>query len=811
MNIKLIGEHKLASAFMKLAAAIAFFLVLCISSAFASGSQSGQDDAASLLMNSIQYNGEKLYSLFANAMWNFEQGKSNAGGNSDGSSGKGNSGGSSGDGNSGGGGGSSGGSSGGNSGGAGVGSGGNAGGNSGNAGGSASSGSSEGTASQITGEIPQETSAPAESTSEGEKRISEIIGEKIRQVGLPPGTAISQGDSSQPRRAPRASEIIGDKVEEIISFIEGQLGITGVGGATGAILPKGRYKNDTSITGPQPPPSGGKGSRNGSSTGTGSGKTNTCTNGQYDTGESDIDCGGVCKSNKCSDGLKCTANSDCKSSLCSLGICKAQTASTNTTNATNSTNATCTNTIFDIGESDVDCGGICATKCTNGKTCTTNSSCLSNLCSLGICAQNTSNSTNTTNSTNITNTCTNGIYNLNESDIDCGGACTAKCTTGKNCTLNTDCASAICSSGKCAANATPILPGACNYIKYDGSTANRVNIVMVPSGFEGNMTFFENRARWIASIFNNHAPLSSSIPRLNFMFVPQEAGSFCYFNCSGIDRLLCCDPALAKNISSKCTTGPRQTLVVQNSTKYGGAGYTNADLATTSLNSYAPLVAIHELGHSLFDLGDEYSYGYSGPSYYNCDYAGCSKWADLIGYNAVDCHSACANGQYYASESTMMSVLNRPFEEVNLRYTCCTYGRDTGAYPSYCSQFANLNSYCSLNVSGATQMAAPYEYQLVKDDEGDWHISSVTQKLPGAYPDKKAGKVPGGKKLGIVRGNGASSELTVDSEQDVEYPGDYPSMGGHAKMPLKAFTVVIDHMPGRVQSILIDSQALQVS
>ena len=58
-----------------------------------------------------------------------------------------------------------------------------------------------------------------------------------------------------------------------------------------------------------------------------------------------------------------------------------------------------------------------------------------------------------------------------------------------------------------------------------------------------------------------------------------------------------------------------QIIAIANSNKYGGAGYSSNNLGTTAgQNGAAAEIAIHELGHSLGDLADEYTYG--GPTTY---------------------------------------------------------------------------------------------------------------------------------------------------------------------------------------------------
>lgn len=47
-------------------------------------------------------------------------------------------------------------------------------------------------------------------------------------------------------------------------------------------------------------------------------------------------------------------------------------------------------------------------------------------------------------------TCFDGVKDGDETDIDCGGSCVA-CPVGEGCAKGTDCASGVCTAGKCAA------------------------------------------------------------------------------------------------------------------------------------------------------------------------------------------------------------------------------------------------------------------------------------------------------------------------------------------------------------------------
>ena len=136
--------------------------------------------------------------------------------------------------------------------------------------------------------------------------------------------------------------------------------------------------------------------------------------------------------------------------------------------------------------------------------------------------------------------------------------------------------------------------------------------------------------------------------------------TLCDFICIGIQRLLCCeiptDRSIASNFSPFGTSyhSNVQTVVIHNNLEYGGAGYISSNVATTSINLAGPLVAIHELGHSLFELADEYPSGSGTSSRANCDGSTCSKWTNLQNsvavqseYGVMGCQPGCQNDSRY--------------------------------------------------------------------------------------------------------------------------------------------------------------------
>jgi len=132
--------------------------------------------------------------------------------------------------------------------------------------------------------------------------------------------------------------------------------------------------------------------------------------------ETDVDCGGPDCSG-CATGENCSKDSDCRSSSCKAGICQ----------------PSCTDNVQNGGETDVDCGGPDCQPCSPGSNCSKNSDCKKTKCQNGTCKP----------------TCSDGFENGSESDVDCGGSCSG-CDVGQSCNQDSDCKDGIaCVSGQC--------------------------------------------------------------------------------------------------------------------------------------------------------------------------------------------------------------------------------------------------------------------------------------------------------------------------------------------------------------------------
>lgn len=96
----------------------------------------------------------------------------------------------------------------------------------------------------------------------------------------------------------------------------------------------------------------------------------------------------------------------------------------------------CVDGLKDADESDIDCGGASACpRCAPEHACTLDSDCdiACDMTTLKCVAPS----------------CTDMILNGDETDVDCGGSCAAKCIPTQNCLVPSDCNSGVCQVGIC--------------------------------------------------------------------------------------------------------------------------------------------------------------------------------------------------------------------------------------------------------------------------------------------------------------------------------------------------------------------------
>jgi hypothetical protein len=158
-----------------------------------------------------------------------------------------------------------------------------------------------------------------------------------------------------------------------------------------------------------------------------------------------------------------------------------------------------------------------------------------------------------------------------------------------------------------------------------GPSENRFDIVIVGDGYtQGELGLFHEHAAskwetikvtepfatyadyfnvWTVDVVSNESGVDND-PLPGTM---RDTALDMQFWCNGTERLLCMNNTKAQQFTQLAPEAD-QVLGLANSTKYGGAGGTYA--TSSGGNSKAGQITVHELGHSIGNLADEYTYYY---------------------------------------------------------------------------------------------------------------------------------------------------------------------------------------------------------
>ncbi|RAS68587.1 IgA peptidase M64 [Lentzea atacamensis] len=154
-----------------------------------------------------------------------------------------------------------------------------------------------------------------------------------------------------------------------------------------------------------------------------------------------------------------------------------------------------------------------------------------------------------------------------------------------------------------------------------------------------------------------------------------DMGFWCQGRDANTERLLCVNETKAKEYAALAPQAD-QVIALGNTTKYGGAG---GSVATASgANAQAGQIAIHELGHSIGGLADEYDYPYANytgaePKEFNVttDPAG-TKWGEYLGQPSPDGGVIAPvegaryykTGLYRPTANSIMRTLGKEFNSI---------------------------------------------------------------------------------------------------------------------------------------------------
>lgn len=237
-------------------------------------------------------------------------------------------------------------------------------------------------------------------------------------------------------------------------------------------------------------------------------------------------------------------------------------------------------------------------------------------------------------------------------------------------------------------------------IQVTGPVANRIDLVFVGDGYtaadldtfhdhvEGKwaelaavepfLTYRELFNVWAVDVVSR----DSGVDNDPVQGILRDTALDATFFCAGFERLLCASRGRAYSYAGQAPAVDH-VVTLANSTKYGGAGYTLGAMATASGgHALSGQIVVHELGHSIGQLLDEYEY--DGPetwtgheplavnvTTYTADElaAGRLKWWNWLGEESPDGGLVGtyegANyslfGIYRPTENSLMRVLNSEF------------------------------------------------------------------------------------------------------------------------------------------------------
>jgi hypothetical protein len=241
-------------------------------------------------------------------------------------------------------------------------------------------------------------------------------------------------------------------------------------------------------------------------------------------------------------------------------------------------------------------------------------------------------------------------------------------------------------------------------IRNNGPTANRVNLVILGDGYAANDLgrYASDVDAFLAGMFHD-APYSDYARYFNVLRVdvtspesgvshPERGVSVnsalgAFYNCGGIQRLICINTSAVNAVLTRSVSPSARDLVIVivNDAEYGGSG---GSVAVASTNVQVVELVLHEIGHTLGLLADEYttqpptcvnSFEPAEANVTRETSRSAIKWSPWIdaatpvpttGTEAgipglFEGAKYCPAGLFRPTNNSKMRTLGRPFEQIN--------------------------------------------------------------------------------------------------------------------------------------------------
>jgi hypothetical protein len=178
-------------------------------------------------------------------------------------------------------------------------------------------------------------------------------------------------------------------------------------------------------------------------------------------------------------------------------------------------------------------------------------------------------------------------------------------------------------------------------LNYDGY----FDVLIISSAYT-DLDIFHNDAAVIAEFLLGISPFYEYKDRIRIVRLDNTSDLGCPPSGAEIS-LLSCD---YRKITNAASYAPHDTiLVIHNTDFYGGAGVWGSHAVTyRDISQWAKQVAVHEMGHSVGYLMDEYDFGTqhnpAKPYAVNCSAQGCAKWQNI---SDTGCFQVCGDSDAY--------------------------------------------------------------------------------------------------------------------------------------------------------------------
>ncbi len=202
------------------------------------------------------------------------------------------------------------------------------------------------------------------------------------------------------------------------------------------------------------------------------------------------------------------------------------------------------------------------------------------------------------------------------------------------------------------------------------------------------------------------------------------------FECEWVDRIICVNQEKVLDVVSEHFPQYDAILVLANSSRSGGASLGN-NIITSAMSKNLNQTIIHELGHALANLGDEYTYGGadlptrepSNPNLTLNEFAYNVKWQHWLDLKLGQASIGVYEGGHYQaygvwrpSQNSVMRTLGQPFHAVNLEAWSLALYRHTGTY---------LNSLPDAGALQQNEEGQSFEIELTLGEEAqtiEWRV-----------------------------------------------------------------------------------------